>query len=101
VSYFPGQRPDPLADYLQTLDRLEELRPSIVYPGHNRVIDEGAARAAEIRDHHRERFDEHVAALEGGATTSWEVVRKVWEESDLSRHEWRFALAEGLAHLIQ
>jgi glyoxylase-like metal-dependent hydrolase (beta-lactamase superfamily II) len=101
VSYFPGNRPDPLSDYLRTLDRIEQLRPSVVYPGHNGVIGDPAGRAAEIRGHHDERFSEHVAAIEGGATSSWEVANYVWRDSNLSRHEWHFALGEGVAHLIR
>jgi glyoxylase-like metal-dependent hydrolase (beta-lactamase superfamily II) len=90
--------PDPLGRYLQTLRRIEELRPSVVYPGHRGVIDDAAARAAEIRAHHAERLDVHEQALRNGAETAYEVGRAVWGDG-LGLHERRFALVEAISHL--
>jgi glyoxylase-like metal-dependent hydrolase (beta-lactamase superfamily II) len=90
--------PDPLGRYLETLCRLEALRPAVVYPGHRRVIDDAADRAAEIGQHHAERLDRHVDALEAGATTAYEVGTHLWGDG-LTLHERRFALAEAIAHL--
>jgi glyoxylase-like metal-dependent hydrolase (beta-lactamase superfamily II) len=90
--------PDPLGRYLETLGRIEELAPSLVYPGHRGVIDAAAARAAEIRAHHADRLDEHERALRAGARSAYEVGRAVWGDG-LGLHERRFALVEAISHL--
>ncbi len=90
--------PDPLGRYLQTLARIEELRPAVVYPGHKRVIDDAAARAAEIQVHHGGRLDAHLEALRLGAQTAYDVGGHVWGNG-LGYHERRFALVEAISHL--
>lgn len=92
--------PDPLGRYLVTLDRLAELRPSVVYPGHNRVLEDGAGRAREIQGHHAARLDVHYEALRGGAATPYEVAVSVWG-TGLGLHERRFALVEAISHLVR
>jgi glyoxylase-like metal-dependent hydrolase (beta-lactamase superfamily II) len=95
----PDGRPDSLGDYLATLDRLAQLAPRIVYPGHRRVIEDVPRRAAEIRDHHAVRLDEFERALRAGATTTYELSRSIW--GDLGPHERRFAVGEAFAHLVR
>ena len=84
--------------YLDTLDRLVELEPAIVFPGHHRPIEDAPSRAAEIREHHAVRLDEHQHALRAGAATGIRGLRRVWGDS-LGFHERRFALVEAIAHL--
>jgi glyoxylase-like metal-dependent hydrolase (beta-lactamase superfamily II) len=100
VSWWPGMMPDPLALYYTTLDRIEELRPTLVYPGHHGVIEDGAARAAEIREHHHERLDIAEQALRDGATTPDDVLLAIWGRN-LTKHEHRFAYGEAVAHLVR
>jgi glyoxylase-like metal-dependent hydrolase (beta-lactamase superfamily II) len=92
--------PDPLGRYLETLRRIGELRPAAVYPGHRRVIEDPAGRAAEIAEHHRVRIDVHEEALRDGAATPYDCVLYVWGE-DLGLHERRFALVESISHLVR
>jgi len=40
-----------------------------------------------------------VNALENGAETPYSVTKKIFETSRFTPHEWRFAIAESLAHL--
>jgi glyoxylase-like metal-dependent hydrolase (beta-lactamase superfamily II) len=91
---------DPLSAYLRTLERIAELEPTIVYPGHREEITNPARRAAEIREHHRVRLDEHVLALRAGAETPYEVSLRVWGNG-LSPPDQRFALTEASAHLVR
>jgi glyoxylase-like metal-dependent hydrolase (beta-lactamase superfamily II) len=98
VGRWEDTKPDPLGRYLDTLRRLETIRPAVVYPGHRRVVDDPAGRAAEIRAHHAERLDLHVEALRRGAETPYEVGRFVWGNG-LGSHEQRFALVEAISHL--
>lgn len=92
--------PDPLGRYFETLRRLSELAPAVVYPGHQRLIEDAPARAAEIREHHRLRLDAHEEALRGGAVTPHDCARRIWGDG-LGRHERRFALVEAISHLVR
>ena len=90
--------PDPLGRYLETLARIQELAPSLVYPGHRSVVERPAARAQEIALHHAVRLDEHERALREGARSAYDAAQLVWG-GRLGFHEQRFALAESLAHI--
>ena len=98
VGRWDDNEPDPLGRYLETLARIEELAPTVVFPGHRNVIERPAARAQEIAVHHAVRLDEHELALRAGARSAYEVAQHVWG-GRLGFHEQRFALAEALAHL--
>ena len=98
VGRWEDTRPDPLGRYLSTLSRIEELSPACVFPGHKRLIEDPASRAAEIAVHHAVRLDVHVDALRLGAETPYEVGLHVWGDG-LGLHERRFALVEAISHL--
>jgi glyoxylase-like metal-dependent hydrolase (beta-lactamase superfamily II) len=98
IGLYPGSRPDPLGDYLETLRRIAELAPRLVLPGHHGVIEDPAARAREIAEHHRLRLDAAVAALDGEPRTAYDVSLRLFDNK-LSPTQRRFALAESLAHL--
>ncbi len=91
---------DPLSAYFRTLERIAELEPAIVYPGHREPITDPARRAAEIREHHRIRLDQHWSALREGAESPYEVSLRVWGDG-LSAPDQRFALTEASAHLVR
>ena len=98
IGLYPNSRPDPLGDYLVTLDRLEELAPRVAYAGHRDPVAQPAARAREIRAHHAERLDHAVAALDGSPLSAYEVSLALFG-GELSTTLRRFATAEALAHL--
>jgi glyoxylase-like metal-dependent hydrolase (beta-lactamase superfamily II) len=98
VGRWPDTGADPLGSYLQSLKRLASLEPRLVLPGHGPLIDDAGARCAEIADHHAERLDAHLAVLETGASSAFDVAQKVWE-GELGFHEQRFALVEAISHL--
>ena len=98
VGRWEDTKPDPLWRYLATLERIQELDPARVYPGHKRLIEDPAARAAEIAAHHAVRLDVHVEALRLGAETPYDVGSHVWG-GGLGFHERRFALVEAISHL--
>ena len=100
VATWHHTQPDPLARYLATLERIAELRPALVHPGHHRPIDDAAARAGEILQHHRVRLDVHEEVLRAGTLTSYEVAERVWG-TGLAVHELRFALSEAISHLVR
>jgi glyoxylase-like metal-dependent hydrolase (beta-lactamase superfamily II) len=98
IGLYPNSRPDPLGDYLGTLDRVEELAPRVAYAGHRDPIEDPAGRAREIREHHRERLDRTQAALDGAPLLAYDVSLELFA-NDLSPTLRRFATAESLAHL--
>jgi glyoxylase-like metal-dependent hydrolase (beta-lactamase superfamily II) len=98
VGLYPESRPDPLADYLHTLERLVELDPEIAYPGHGEPVEAPAERARELAEHHHRRLEETHAALAEEPRTGYDVSVALFGE-DLSPPQRRFAVAETLSHL--
>lgn len=98
VGLYPGARPDPLGDYIESLGRIAALAPRVAFTGHHLPIEDPALRAQEIVSHHRERLDRTAAALGGGARTGYEVSRALFPDG-LPPALRRFAVAESLAHL--
>ena len=98
IGLYPDSRPDPLGDYLGTLDRIEELAPRIAYSGHKEAVLDPAGRAREIRAHHAERLDRAAAALNGRPRSAYDVSLSLFG-AELSTTLRRFATAEALAHL--
>jgi len=62
VGLYPASRPDPLADYLGSLERIIELEPRLALPGHGDPIADPAGRAHELIAHHDARLDQTAAA---------------------------------------
>jgi glyoxylase-like metal-dependent hydrolase (beta-lactamase superfamily II) len=98
VGLYPESRPDPLGDYLASLERTIELAPRVVYPGHGEPIHDAATRARELIEHHRARLDEHAAALSTEPRTAYEISLAVFGR-ELAPTQRRFAVAETLSHL--
>jgi glyoxylase-like metal-dependent hydrolase (beta-lactamase superfamily II) len=98
VGLYPESRPDPLGDYLASLERTIELAPRVVYPGHGKPIDDAAARAQEIIEHHRERLDAVSSALSAEPLSGFDISHAVFG-AELLPQQRRFAVAETLSHL--
>jgi glyoxylase-like metal-dependent hydrolase (beta-lactamase superfamily II) len=98
VGLYPESRPDPLGDYLASLERTIELAPRVVYPGHGEPIHDAATRARELIAHHRVRLDDHAAALSTEPRTAYEISLHVFGR-ELAPTQRRFAVAETLSHL--
>ena len=98
VGLYPDSRPDPLGDYLASLERTIELAPRIAYGGHGDPIGDPVTRARELIEHHRRRLEETEAALGEDLRTGFEVSRAVFGDR-LSPTRRRFAVAEALSHL--
>ena len=98
IGLYPESRPDPLADYLRTLERIVELAPAVAYPGHGPPLREPAERARELVGHHTRRLEETHAALDGTPRNGYEVSLALFGD-DLPPPQRRFAVAETLSHL--
>jgi glyoxylase-like metal-dependent hydrolase (beta-lactamase superfamily II) len=100
IGLYPESRPDPLGDYLASLERTIELAPRVVYPGHGEPIHDPAARSRELIEHHRRRLDETAEALvdRSARLSPYEISLQLFGR-DLSPTQRRFAVAETLSHL--
>jgi glyoxylase-like metal-dependent hydrolase (beta-lactamase superfamily II) len=98
VGLYPESRPDPLGDYLASLERTIELAPRLVLPGHGEPIEDAAGRARAIVRHHRERLDAVAAALRNEPRSGFDVSQDVFG-GGLAPQQRRFAVAESLSHL--
>jgi len=98
VGLYPDSRPDPLADYLSSLERIEALAPRVAYGGHGDAIPDPAGRARELISHHGDRLERTAAALKRGPQSAYEVSLALFPDP-LSPGLRRFAIAETRAHL--
>ncbi|MFB6178328.1 MAG: MBL fold metallo-hydrolase [Halorientalis sp.] len=87
-----------LAKYLDALDRIATGSFDRAWPGHRDPIDDPAARARTIIDHHRERTERVVAALESlEPADPWTVSAELF--GDLENIHLLHGPGESYAHL--
>ncbi len=101
IGLYPQGRPNPLQDYLTSLDRVAPLSARIVLPGHGRPITGLAERAAALRAHHEGRSAAIRTLLAGApdGTNAATIAGTLFAGRLNTPDDWRFALAETLAHL--
>ncbi len=98
VGLWPASRPDPLGDFLESLERTIELEPELALPGHGDPIADPVGRARELIEHHRERLAFAEAALTETPRSAYEVSFDLFG-AELKAASRRFAVAETLSHL--
>jgi glyoxylase-like metal-dependent hydrolase (beta-lactamase superfamily II) len=98
IALHPQSTPNPLGEFLESLDRLLALEPKLVLPSHGRPFEDAAGRVGRLHAHHQRRLDQIEGILGDEPITGWEVAIRVWGER---KNIWdkRMALQEGLAHL--
>lgn len=99
IGSWPHTQPDPLGRYLCSLRELAALDVRLALPGHKALIHDWRGRIAELLTHHESRLADTLDALAAGAQTVYEVSAQLFDLDRLTAHEWRFAMAESLAHL--
>jgi glyoxylase-like metal-dependent hydrolase (beta-lactamase superfamily II) len=98
IGLWPDTDDDPLGRFMGSLRTLRSLDVRLALPGHRQVILDWRGRLDELLDHHEQRLGHTMAAVDGGATV-YEASLQVFESQRFTTHEWRFAVAETLAHL--
>lgn len=98
VGLWPESRPDPLGDFVHSLERTIALAPRLALPGHGEPIDDPVARAHELIAHHRERLGVAEAALTDAPRSGYDLSFVLFG-ADLKPATRRFAVAETLSHL--
>lgn len=91
--------PQPLARFMNSLTSLRDLEVRLALPGHRRLIEDWSGRIDELLAHHYQRLDNVADAVKHGCHTPYQVTNRIFETTRFTPHEWRFAIAETLAHL--
>ncbi|MCL6526279.1 MAG: MBL fold metallo-hydrolase [Thermaceae bacterium] len=90
--------PNPLALYLESLEKTTRLGAKVAFTGHYGPIQDIPGRCRELAQHHQERLA-HLRGLMGGeAKTAWALSLELFP-GNLNLAQRRFAWSETLAHL--
>jgi glyoxylase-like metal-dependent hydrolase (beta-lactamase superfamily II) len=95
----PASRGGDLTQYLASLQRVRNLRPSRLFPGHGRAIDDPAKAIDEYVRHRAIREAQIVSALAQGHDTPERIVSVLY--SGLPQPLVHAAVESVLAHLIK
>jgi glyoxylase-like metal-dependent hydrolase (beta-lactamase superfamily II) len=94
-----------LKDYLESLEKVYTLDVNLVLPGHRRILSDHRKRILELQEHHKNRLNEALSAVEDGDKTAWDIAPYIAWDIDFSSWEmfptvqkW-FAIGETIAHL--
>jgi glyoxylase-like metal-dependent hydrolase (beta-lactamase superfamily II) len=98
IDYRRGEDDDPLGDFLASLERIEELDPALVLPGHGRPFEDGAARVRVVARHHDRRLGSILQVIRNQPRTADEITDEIFGDT-LLHFQRRLALGEALAHL--
>jgi len=96
-----GYSPDPVGDFLGSLDRVEDLDARLCLPGHGRTFTDVRAHVVANRELVGERLARVSAAIAGQALTAFEVVPRVHGEAVTAQNAgwWLSETLSYLAHL--
>jgi len=104
ISVHAQQPPNPLALYLESLQKVRNEDVDEVLPGHEYRFRELAVRVDQLIAHHEERADEILAALDrSSGSTCWDLARGLtWSRGwgSFPVYLRRAAVGETLAHLV-
>lgn len=98
--------PDPLGEYLSSLDKISQLEIRIALPGHRQLIDNAHIRIEELKKHHANRLDgiliilanARMNAYQVASKMTWSLTFKSWDKFPVTQR--CFATGEAISHLI-
>ncbi|WP_416965566.1 MBL fold metallo-hydrolase, partial [Streptomyces sp. Agncl-13] len=93
--------PDPLGDYLDSLERIGRLAPAEVLPAHQHTFTDAAGRVRELLTHHEDRLADLLSLL-SEPLTPWQVAERMeWNRpwSQIPYQSRNIAVSEAEAHL--
>jgi glyoxylase-like metal-dependent hydrolase (beta-lactamase superfamily II) len=89
---------NPLGDFLVSLQKIEDLAPDLVFPGHGRPFEDGASRARVVERHHDRRLGSILQVIRNEPHSADEITQEIFGGT-LLHFEKRLALGEALAHI--
>src|SRR5690606_22394677 len=105
IGFEPQLATQPLGDFMASLARVRQLPDLRLLPAHGPIAPSSHARVTELLDHHEERLALSLAAVRGGAQTSYDVAGELpWTRHGRRLHELdvfnaAMATLETRAHL--
>lgn len=104
IFLWPGEKQNPLKDYLNSLDRVFDLEVTTVLPGHRNAFQDYRGRISQIKAHHYRRKEEIASLLDIKGKNVYQIASKVSWNIPLPWNQFTpelkwMALAEILAHL--
>jgi glyoxylase-like metal-dependent hydrolase (beta-lactamase superfamily II) len=99
VTFERGFETDPMGSYLESLDRVRELEPDLVLPGHGPPFRDGARRAEAIAAGKRRRLAQVRDLVESRPRAVTELLEELFGAAALTGAQRHFAMAEILAYL--
>ncbi|MBO0777582.1 MAG: MBL fold metallo-hydrolase, partial [Ktedonobacteraceae bacterium] len=97
--YSTHDRPNPLGDYLASLEKVSPLPASIVLPGHGEPLHDLAGRITELAAHHEERANRLLHMLTEKPQHAYALTEQMFGERLKNDEARRMATAEVLSHL--
>jgi glyoxylase-like metal-dependent hydrolase (beta-lactamase superfamily II) len=97
--YDYGYTPDPVGEFLSSLDTVETLDARLCLPGHARPFRDVARHIEANRGMVAERVDRVRAALADGAKTPYEIVPRLMGTEEVSAAMLNWGLSEALCYL--
>jgi glyoxylase-like metal-dependent hydrolase (beta-lactamase superfamily II) len=88
-----------LGDYMDSLGRMLELRPGVLYPGHGPTVWHGEAKVREYIDHRNAREQQVLHGLGGGPRSPEELVPEIYGAYPVELHG--VAARSLLAHFLK
>jgi glyoxylase-like metal-dependent hydrolase (beta-lactamase superfamily II) len=98
VSFERGFDADPLRSYLDSLRRIADLRPALVYPGHGRPFGDVGGRIEAILRNKVRRLEAIRRAVRERPSTVTELADRLIAKAVLA-HQRQLAISETLAHI--
>lgn len=107
VSYTHSTLPNPLSHFLDSLEKVEGLEVSGVFPAHEHIFSDLRGRVEQIKAHHHLRTQELLESLGDGEKTAYQIaLRMSWNDisgivlgEGLPVSQIPGAMTETLAHL--
>jgi hypothetical protein len=93
-----GYSPDPVGEFLHSLDVVQRLGARLCLPGHGRTFTDVLAHIEGNRSLVAERLAKVAAAIAQEPLTAFEVVPRIYDE-ELATHAGPWLLSETLAML--
>lgn len=98
IGLWPQGAENPLKDYFKSLIKIKNYPDSSLLTAHGKIIFNTVRRIEQLLEHHENRLAEieKKAQTEG---TAFSIAFSMFHVQKLTAYQWRFALAEILAHL--
>ncbi len=93
----PTRRFRALRAYLQSLDKLLDLNPAVIFTGHGAAVEDFAALHARVYRHHAERQEKLLDSLRRQERTVYDLAQCIFP--DPRTHNSFLAISEIYAHL--